>query len=121
MAALANALHLQQVTPPPDGQRTSKEACHFRMYQDDVRFLESPKHADFIRVGLGNIDKVTVIDDGDIKQYPVQAYFSSGQECERVVRTRDGWLIKSVIKRAPKRCTDAACASTIKEGESVAW
>jgi hypothetical protein len=34
-----------------------------------------------MRVGLGNIDSLDIIDDGDIQGYPTAAYFSRVQKC----------------------------------------
>ena len=32
--------------------------------------------ADFLSVGLGNVDRIPIIEDGDIQEYPVFAYRS---------------------------------------------
>ena len=57
------------------------EACHFRVEHHDsltgmTRTILHTRGSEFLRVGLGNIDKVNLIEDGDIGHYPTYAYFS---------------------------------------------
>jgi hypothetical protein len=39
------------------------------------------KEHQFLRVGLGNINFLPIIEDGDLQGYPTAAYFSHGQAC----------------------------------------
>ena len=58
----------------------------------------------FLRVGLGNIDELPNIQDGDIHGYPTTAYYSEDQKCE--ILNKNGQInIKSRVK-APKRVLD---------------
>ena len=55
----------------------------------------------FLRVGLGNIDWLSIIENGDIQEYPTAAYFSKDQSC--VFRNHSqGMTIESTLM-APLR------------------
>ena len=43
--------------------------------------MKKEQEIDFLTVGLGNVDKMPIIEDGDIQQYPVMAYKSKGLMC----------------------------------------
>lgn len=56
----------------------------------------------FIRVGLGNIDALSVIEDGDIQNYPVKAYYSNSQRCTFTQKQDNTVTIYSEVQ-APNR------------------
>ena len=82
-------------------------SCHFRIEMEYInrqskRVLSSTDQ--FLRVGLGNIDELPIIQDGDIQGYPTTAYYSEDQKCE--ILNKNGQInIKSRVK-APKRVLD---------------
>ena len=57
---------------------------------------------EFLKVGLGNIDFIPIMTDGDIKNYPTAAYFSINQTCTITKKDEDGILIESTLQ-APLR------------------
>ena len=72
---------------------------------------ESPEgglHGDpqFIKVGLGNIDQIPIIEDGDIQQYPVMAYASKGLKCVDAQKISDDQVKIESKLYAPMRKDD---------------
>jgi hypothetical protein len=51
---------------------------------------------DFLKVGLGNIDYLPIIVDGDIQAYPTTAYFSKNQTCEFSISDQ-GTIVTSTL------------------------
>lgn len=73
----------------------SKTNCLFKVMKGQKEILSSIESKDdFLQVGLGNIDDIEIISDGDIKAYPVPAYFSKNQTC-KMVNTNEGVSIIS--------------------------
>jgi len=73
----------------------SKSNCLFKVMKGQKEILSSIESKDdFLQVGLGNIDDIEIISDGDIQAYPVPAYFSKNQTC-KMVNTNEGVSIIS--------------------------
>ena len=75
----------------------SKSNCLFKVMKGQKEILSSIESKDdFLQVGLGNIDDIEIIFDGDIQAYPVPSYFSKNQTC-KMVNTNEGVSIISNI------------------------
>jgi hypothetical protein len=70
-----------------------------------TRTIMHTRGSEFLRVGLGNIDKVNLIDNGDIGHYPTYAYFSKAQSCKPFGVIEDqGHVLLEHSMMAPVRC-----------------
>ena len=52
----------------------------------------------FLRTGLGNINFIPIIEDGDIQGYPTAAYFSKDQKCRITQNNTEGIVIESEMQ-----------------------
>lgn len=76
----------------------STETSELRIRQD------GEYQTQFIRVGLGNIDFLSIIEDGDISAYPYPSFYSKNQTCNITEATIDQVSIYSELQ-APIRGT----------------
>ena len=75
--------------------------CQFKIEHESKMALGTYQGSQFLQVGLGNLNWVSVIEDGDIQNYPTAAYFSKNQRC-KMVKEEDKLTIYSKLE-APMR------------------
>lgn len=68
-----------------------------QMFGTSVLFKELNTSVDFLSVGIGNVDRIPIIEDGDVQQRPVLAYKSKDLKCRVEERNNSTVVVKSML------------------------